>query len=754
MSSVLGADPDNAGPAAKRPKRTYRACYPCRSRKLKCNFGDPDKPWDGPCVRCTRERRECVRAMSTVVRYALPDVPVTHVPAPAAPAPTAFSQPSFQPSTYAPPPPPPKDFTRFQSRDHAYARYEEEVDDRQSPPLEDEGDAGRDGGRALLMSNLQNPNDALRLLASASSLRYQTGPAGERVSETDPPRGGINAWHWWAPVEEGGVGADEAAALLGFFEIRMAPLFPLIHPRVLEPAYLPTLVADEALLLGAIVGIASRYANVLEPARAAQIHAVVSQWVRAEITSLMDGDLELRSTSTVEALLLLSEWPLLPATRKRRSRDEPDSEEARLLRPSLRYDAYCWSNIGLAIRIAQELGMEDSVFQAAEAAKEASPDAWKYERPLKTWIYCYNAESHIAARLGRSAVMQPNMTSKWWESLSVVNCAIRKDKTTDAWAGDLFTLTSNGQLLGSIQQHLYWSKEITYTLLRSGAWESFMRSMRLDMRHNRHCCDQRLREGTLSSAILQLEFDYLVLYANSLALRSLQRRLRRARERDDPSWETPSLLNAVEGPWIIEALSAARAILETTTNMLEARGHLRFCPSRIFQYILFATTFLYKALAIGAVEHGESSIVAMLERTVAALGAAAIDNEHFPSGFAVLLARLGKHWHAGPNPNRTLVFGPKPPESQPGMPVPLPPIEAPVEAPVVATPPAPPLAAAAAEGGLGWQLDLTSHMPAAELEQDVIFQSIWDHAGQSAGISTSSLYATLLGEALNMPETL
>ncbi|BEJ13003.1 hypothetical protein CspHIS471_0301770 [Cutaneotrichosporon sp. HIS471] len=746
MSSVLGAEPDNAGPPAKRPKRTYRACYPCRSRKLKCNFGDPDKPWDGPCVRCTRERRECVRAMSTVVRYALPDVPVTHVPAPTAAQPTV-------PTFAKPAPPPQRTLARSPPREHAYARYEEERDDRQSPPLEDEGDEGRGGGSALLMSNLQNPNDALRLLASASSLRYQTGPAGERVNETSP-RGGLSPWHWWAPVEAGGLSEEEAAALLGFFEMHMAPLFPLIHPRVLEPAYLPTLVADEALLLGAIVGIASRYANVLEPDRAAEIHAVVSPWVRAEITSLMDGDLELRSASTVEALLLLSEWPLLPATRKRRSREEPDSEEARLLRPSLRYDAYCWSNIGLAIRIAQELGMEDSVFQAAEAAREDWPDTWKYERPLKTWIYCYNAESHIAARLGRSAVMLPNMTSKWWESLSVVNSAIRKDKTTDAWAGDLFTLTSNGQLLGSIQQHLYWSKEITYTLLRSGAWESFMRSLRLDMRHNRNCCDQRLREGTLSSAILQLEFDYLVLYANSLALRSLQRRLRRARERDDPSWETPSLLNAVEGPWIIEALSAARAILETTTNMLEARGHLRFCPSRIFQYILFATTFLYKALAIGAVEHGESSIVAMLERTVAALGAAAIDDEHFPSGFAVLLARLGKHWHAGQISNRTLVFWPKQLEIQPGIPFPLPPVEAPVEVPIVATPPAPPLAAAAAEGGLGWQLDLTSHMPAADLEQDMIFQSIWDHAGPSAGLSTSSLYATLLGEALNMPETL
>lgn len=279
-------------------------------------------------------------------------------------------------------------------------------------------------------------------------------------------------------------------------------------------------------------------------------------------------------------------------------------------------------------------------------------------------------------------------------------------------------------------------------------------------------------EGTLSSALLQLEFDYLVLYANSLALRSLQRRLRRARERDDPSWETPSLLNAVEGPWIIEALSAARSILETTVNTLEARGNLRFCPSRIFQYILFATTFLYKALAIGAVEHGESSIAGLLERTVAALGAAAIDDEHFLAGFAVLLARLGKHWQTGPAPSRTLVFWPKPPENKPGMPAPRTPVESnefqqqdhayagpqqmDANQGMFGKPPSPAMPFGA-EAGLGWQLDLTSHMPAADLEQDVIFQSIWDHAGQSAGIpggSTSSLYATLLGEALNMPETM
>lgn len=183
--------------------------------------------------------------MSTVVRYALPDVPVTHVPAPSSsappmPAPTQQSQthaqqphvaPSFarqtshgQPVSSGQPRSRPvhkplsngfrspelEDPPRVQKE---YERYEEdEGDERHSPPLEDDLDgSGEGGGRALLMSNLQNPNDALRLLASASSLRYTTGPAGE--GPASPPRSGLSPWHWWCPVEDGWVTEEEAGAL-------------------------------------------------------------------------------------------------------------------------------------------------------------------------------------------------------------------------------------------------------------------------------------------------------------------------------------------------------------------------------------------------------------------------------------------------------------------------------------------------------------------------------------------------------------
>lgn len=94
--------------------------------------------------------------------------------------------------------------------------------------------------------------------------------------------------------------------------------------------------------------------------------------------------------------------------------------------------------------------------------------------------------------------------------------------------------------------------------------------------------------------MLRIELDYVVLYAYSLALRALQGKLKRRRMANDVHYSSPSLLNMVEGPWIMEALSAARSMIEITLTVFEDKGKLRHCPSRIFQYILFATTFLYK----------------------------------------------------------------------------------------------------------------------------------------------------------------
>lgn len=41
-------------------RRVFRACLNCRTRKIKCDLGPVDQPNDPPCVRCKRERKECI----------------------------------------------------------------------------------------------------------------------------------------------------------------------------------------------------------------------------------------------------------------------------------------------------------------------------------------------------------------------------------------------------------------------------------------------------------------------------------------------------------------------------------------------------------------------------------------------------------------------------------------------------------------------------------------------------------------------
>ncbi|TXT08898.1 hypothetical protein VHUM_03026 [Vanrija humicola] len=762
-------------------------------------------PWDGPCERCLREQRECLRAKATFVKDAVPRksdlAEGTDVAEGSGSRANGGANGSGRGSVgslrggelEAEPP-------VLRDDKGAHSSDEEEDDDA--------------GDNALVSSNLQNPSDALKLLASASSLQYQSlrESSQSRVKDEHKSAAQQQSQRMPGPCFPCTSTPHGPVADCSSFELSMAPLYPIIHPMLFEASYLETLVKQESILLGSILVIAARYSNVLANDRGALVHEKLSTWVRFQLLAVMDGDPSLRSISTVEALLLLSEWPMVPMT-KTEDRDYGDDsrvEEAVLLRPSLRYDAYAWTNIGWAVRLAQELGIHDAV--NLQRMMGSVGKSWKQHRMLKTWVYCYNAERHIAVRQGRNTVLQEAMTTQWWESVSdLVGHDNRGPRgSSDVHTSDVFILSCIAQLMGTIQDHLYPNKEVTRALLRTGAWEPFLRSFRLEIRYSKRSVQYKLRDGSIDSALLQIELDYVVLYANAIALRALQGKLRRRRQVNDVHYSNPSLLNMVEGPWIMEALTAARSIIDVTLNVLEARQILRYCPSRIFQYILFATTFLYKALASGMVEYGEQSMAVTLDKVVSALNNAAIDEAHFLRGFASLLKRLGKHWQsASANSPSILNRGPAslhPPEVAPGPmgTSPEQPMAAHEAAPAapgnnhfpaqrpdsilpslanmmnnrdidpgmagmpqfhfdILQPPAQADAVASGAGPLPfnadnvvthppedftWNFNPTSQMPAAANEQDLLFQSIWDHTQQDSNTTTANLYATLLGDVL------
>ncbi|GAA5930045.1 hypothetical protein JCM10213_002852 [Rhodosporidiobolus nylandii] len=806
---------DSTAPGkAPKPKRTYRACQPCRARKLKCDLGDPDAPSEPPCKRCRRESRDCVfvpranartylepapaegassapyssvapqrpkarktahsvsdgckpsgpsaareathpyaqpsttggwgtspgsasgRAVSTTPREAAPLPPGgCHYPSATSADNAHPYDPNFPYILNVPPAPvastsrveltPPEPTPRSPDEMHSDGEGDnndrpfddEEDEDMASPAASTRGRGGGDPSDAdvLLSHTLQNPSDALKLLATASSLRSLANGGHDSKRSPQPGRtslasgavglpgaaqgdgsrstdggsegalpGGAGArpsskerrrrveaeyaaqgpgWERWVPVSEGMLSVAEAEVLLSFFQERMSPLYPLLSPRIFSSNHLPSLTSRESLLLASMITIASRYSALPTPSRARAIHQAVADYIRDELVGLLDGSGELRHISSVEALLLLTEWPPIAGGRARWGRsggsrgrrsgwggsglaeeEEKDEEgaEARsvedaeaLLQSSAVYDGMSWSFIGCAVRLAQELGIHGINFGSDR------PVTWQEERCLRTWIYCYNADRHVSVRLGRNAVIQPYMSSSWWEQ--VTNRAsqeVRGEGLSEVWAQRFLPQGLIAALMGTIQERLYPDKRTTASLLKSGQWEAFIRSLSHELSMMAKKSATVLQSGNIESTLLQMEFDYTRLYGNAIALRALQERLRRAVKAQDLWFVSPSLLNLQEGQWVLDALAAAQSILDKTVNYLAPQNLVRLVPSRILQRVLFAATFLFKALAVGVVEHGQSKVMELLDKCIAVLHEQAIDRQHIARGFAALLRRL------------------------------------------------------------------------------------------------------------------
>ncbi|GAA5861184.1 hypothetical protein JCM3774_002220 [Rhodotorula dairenensis] len=874
-----GSDEANALLAKQqgKPKRTYRACQPCRARKLKCDLGDPEAPSDPPCKRCRRESRECVFVLranaksyldglaptSTEGTPAPPPytatppqrptkraklghgsasppqathnavgedtietgtsagagqsaatqsvpVPTPHLGGWSAPpstrasyVPTTIGSPAAEPPAQAGPsrltelyrhtptasssasesgsgydprnphfrhpglarasvsgPAAVGEAVSSATSTDGYDEDEEEPDDRGRP--RNPGPRGAGSGRdanVLLSSTLHNPSDALRLLATASSLRsseafaYKSdamsdsrsragsiGRSTERrpssdsrerrrssrsrerpvgvnpsplasvmpgdgplLEEAEEGREGVepsreaqrSVWQRWVPIQEGMVSISEAEALLAFFRDHMAHLYPLLLDRIFEPVHLPALTSRESLLLAAMITISARYSSLPSRTRARTIHEALAEYCRDELVGILDGSGAMRHISSVEALLLLTEWPPITvgraqkgSSREREGRsssrrrtgwgrgrsatrvDQRDQSTGRaeervasgsrqraggfgtsdldedgtneenaeaLLRSSAQYDGMSWSFIGCAVRLAQELGISNIEFDSAKGTSLS----WEEERRLRTWIYCYNADRHVSVRLGRNAVIQAYMSSSWWEQVTNhASHGVRREGGSELWAERTLPQGLIAALMGTIQERLYPNKEITRSMLRTGHWESFIRSLDHELRMMLLKSQNVLQQGNIESTLLQMEFEYVRLYGNAIALRALQERLRRAVKANDLWFVSPSLLNLQEGQWILDALAAAQSILDRTVNFLAPKGYLRLAPSRLHQRILFASTFLFKALAVGVVEHGQSKVLGLLNQTITVLRDNASDRQHIACGFAALLRRL------------------------------------------------------------------------------------------------------------------
>ena len=129
----------------------------------------------------------------------------------------------------------------------------------------------------------------------------------------------------------------------------MSPLYPLLAPDIFSPSHLSILTTSESILLCAMITIAARYSSVLPRPRSNQIHILCANFIRQQLIYLHEGSPSSRHISSVEALLLLTEWPSTPlvhAAKVDEGKDVNDEEVTELLKASSQYDSMSWTYIG------------------------------------------------------------------------------------------------------------------------------------------------------------------------------------------------------------------------------------------------------------------------------------------------------------------------------------------------------------------------------------------------------------------------
>lgn len=163
--------------------------------------------------------------MPAVVRYAVPSNAVELEP---------NGGPSYRrsgTSHHSPPPASPyhpsdveRGYSRAASPTSLYFRPRE-APPSPAPVTADDDDFNEDTDAALVSSHLQNPNDALRLLASASSLRYTAPKAPEPspnpIQDVWSPT--ASPWMQWEPVLDGALTEQESRALLNLYVLEQDP---------------------------------------------------------------------------------------------------------------------------------------------------------------------------------------------------------------------------------------------------------------------------------------------------------------------------------------------------------------------------------------------------------------------------------------------------------------------------------------------------------------------------------------------------
>ncbi|TRX88005.1 hypothetical protein FHL15_011107 [Xylaria flabelliformis] len=421
----------------------------------------------------------------------------------------------------------------------------------------------------------------------------------------------------------------------------------------------------------------------------------------------------LRTLGTVESLMILTEWHpralhfppeeaidelMLPSREVHVSDTMDDDVVARpggnvggqriesWLEPAWRSDRMCWMLLSNALGLAYELGVFDDIDELlatnAITRPEYEDEAYRLRAMrIKRLLLIYLTQ--LAGRLGWTNMVpesirktdpvfshrrpatnegttpgtNPSVLSNTFNYVPDIEL---DDQIIQCWVG-----VSNAMHMGN--ERLFRSRKHTTEIIQSGAYTRLLKEFQPILKEWWREFE-RFRLPEFSRYILTIEYEYVRIYVNSLALQAVVERCttnatgasssndgshgpRGVNGNAELSPQTQNYLGnlpighlgrfgAADQEYIKEVVLGCRSLLGTVVDGLFKGGYLKHAPVRTYFRIISGAMFLLKTFALGAPKSDVETSISLLDRTVHALRTCVVDDVHLGTRFGDLLESL------------------------------------------------------------------------------------------------------------------
>lgn len=355
------------------------------------------------------------------------------------------------------------------------------------------------------------------------------------------------------------------------YAINYHPYFPIVPANVLLPQYLHETIKHESFLLTAALVVASRDRSDL-----AELHQSIWAHMRHLILDVVLGMSTIRSVGCVEGLLLLGEWTPLTL-----GQNDDGGEGA------------AWSIVGLGVRLAYLLRLEESSFRADKEADPAmlrrrlawtckySPRESRHALLTSFGSVTYLSDRQISIRMGqafwsRGPALSARFTAEDFPSLQP------QYASGDDFASLLQAQVELTTLFGNAHDILFASKQRTAELMVRGDYTKYID----DASRAIVAWDLVWTPLTAPSHLkccLRMMEKYLRLYVNAFAFQAvLYRASLSGTDVARVSCFPHSAMASPDARMVYEAVDAAEALLRIAIEDIGPERHLRYMPARFY----------------------------------------------------------------------------------------------------------------------------------------------------------------------------